>query len=67
MKTKYTPTEAQLDVAMDQMSLDAGYGLCLACGVEVDGLESDARNMKCYDCGEFAVSGAEEVVLMGGF
>ena len=32
-------------------------GICTACGIDVDGVEPDARNYRCPDCGEMAVSG----------
>lgn len=39
-------------------------GFCIACGEEADGCEPDARNYKCETCGEKAVYGAEELLLM---
>jgi hypothetical protein len=40
-------------------------GLCLACGVEAEGIEPDARECRCSACGEMKVYGVEELVLMG--
>lgn len=40
-------------------------GFCLACGSQADGVEPDARNYECENCGESQVYGAEEIVLMG--
>lgn len=40
-------------------------GFCVSCGAEVDGVEPDAREYKCESCGEHAVYGAEELLLMG--
>lgn len=37
-------------------------GFCTKCGAERDGCEPDARGYECYDCGEFAVYGAEEIL-----
>jgi predicted RNA-binding Zn-ribbon protein involved in translation (DUF1610 family) len=39
-------------------------GFCTACGEEVDGVEPDARKYECEHCGEHAVYGADELVLM---
>lgn len=39
-------------------------GFCLACGLDVDGVEPDARKYECEHCGEHQVYGAEEVLLM---
>jgi predicted RNA-binding Zn-ribbon protein involved in translation (DUF1610 family) len=41
-------------------------GFCLACGIEVDGVEPDARRYACDACGERRVYGAEEVLIMRG-
>ena len=41
-------------------------GFCLACGIEVDGVEPDARHYQCESRGERAVYGAEELLLMFG-
>jgi len=42
-------------------------GFCLICGNEAYGVEPDARNYQCEAdyCGEMAVFGAEEIILMG--
>lgn len=39
-------------------------GFCLACGADRDGVEPDARNYRCDECGQMAVFGAEEIMLM---
>ena len=39
-------------------------GFCLACGNEQGGCEPDARRYRCEACGEHAVYGAEELLLM---
>jgi len=44
------------------MSLD-NPGFCVACGIEVEGVEPDARRYKCESCGEKTVYGAEELLL----
>ena len=45
-------------------SEDSG-GFCLHCGAEAFGVEPDARNYDCEECGEPLVFGAEELLLMG--
>lgn len=39
-------------------------GFCIACGLEADGVEPDARKYECDRCGEKAVYGAEELLIM---
>jgi hypothetical protein len=39
-------------------------GFCVKCGHEQDGCEPDARKYECESCGERAVYGAEELLLM---
>lgn len=38
-------------------------GFCLLCGLQVHGVEPDARNYKCESCGAEQVFGAEELLL----
>lgn len=38
-------------------------GFCLRCGADVDGVEPDARQYACEDCGERCVYGAEELLM----
>lgn len=45
------------------VSLD-NPGLCLACGEDQEGCEPDAEHYECDSCGERAVFGAEQLVLM---
>jgi len=40
-------------------------GLCIACGVEAQNVEPDAKQYVCEDCGENKVYGLEELVIMG--
>ncbi len=40
-------------------------GVCLACGSEAYGVEPDACGYDCECCGEPAVFGIEELMLMG--
>jgi hypothetical protein len=46
--------------------LDEGMGgFCLSCKAEAYGVEPDARRYKCEECGELAVFGAQELLIMG--
>jgi predicted RNA-binding Zn-ribbon protein involved in translation (DUF1610 family) len=45
------------------LSLD-NPGFCLECGAEVEGVEPDASEYQCEECGEPRVFGAEEILLM---
>jgi hypothetical protein len=38
-------------------------GFCLACGIEAEGVEPDARRYQCEACGEHAVYGADELLF----
>lgn len=40
-------------------------GFCTNCGAVRECCEPDAREYPCEDCGENAVYGAEELVIMG--
>ena len=53
-----------LDKVMDLAQADDCRGLCVACGAEADGVEPDARRYTCEACGESAVYGAEELLMM---
>jgi predicted RNA-binding Zn-ribbon protein involved in translation (DUF1610 family) len=50
--------------AYEAMSEEYG-GYCVACGAEAYGVEPDARKYSCDACGEPAVYGVEELLLMG--
>jgi DNA-directed RNA polymerase subunit RPC12/RpoP len=50
--------------ADDQMFGLENPGFCVACGAEAEGCEPDARKYRCESCGERAVYGAQELVLM---
>ncbi|MFW9873069.1 MAG: hypothetical protein ACFFG0_08220 [Candidatus Thorarchaeota archaeon] len=39
-------------------------GFCIKCGAEHYGVEPDARNYECEECGEFEVFGASELLFM---
>jgi hypothetical protein len=49
-------------VERELTSLD-NPGFCLACGVEAEGCEPDARQYECGNCGAHAVYGAEEILI----
>lgn len=46
-------------------AMECGLGFCTSCGAMKGFCEPDARNYECDDCGEMAVYGAEELVVMG--
>jgi hypothetical protein len=58
-------SKLSLKQVMEAIAQDNCTGFCLACGMEQDGCEPDARNYKCHSCGERKVFGAEEIMLMG--
>ena len=37
-------------------------GFCIACGLECDGCEPDAREYECEACGSLTVYGADELL-----
>ena len=49
-------------VERSALSLDSP-GFCVACGIEAEGVEPDARRYVCEACGEKAVYGAEELAI----
>lgn len=51
------------DTASDALLDLNDPGFCLVCGVNVQGVEPDARKYKCESCGARAVYGAEELVF----
>lgn len=52
-----------LDAVQSNMQTLSNLGYCIACGYEHDGVEPDARNYECEDCGEDAVYGAQELLM----
>ena len=38
-------------------------GFCTVCGAEHEGVDMDARNDECEECGSFEVFGAAELLL----
>jgi hypothetical protein len=45
------------------MTLD-NPGFCVECGNEADGCEPDAEKYECESCGEHAVYGADQLLIM---
>ena len=56
--------EALMAAVEDSMFGLGNPGFCKKCGAERDGCEPDAENYECYDCGEMAVDGAENLMMM---
>ena len=56
-----------IEIARENMFGMSNDGICVKCGDVQDGCEPDAQNYKCHSCGEFAVFGAEEILLTSGF
>lgn len=52
------------DTIIAAVQADECIGFCTACGEEAYGCEPDAREYECESCGEHAVFGAEELLLM---
>lgn len=49
---------------MEAVEEDDNIGFCIACGNEEYGVEPDAKQYECSDCGEKKVYGAEELLIM---
>tara|TARA_B100001778_G_scaffold334952_2_gene349484 strand:- start:11804 stop:12019 length:216 start_codon:yes stop_codon:yes gene_type:complete len=52
-------------VTVEAGDIEYGNGVCTKCGHIQDGCEPDARKYECEECGEAAVYGLEEAILMG--
>ena len=59
---------AQANIDQDELisavDADDHLGFCVACGSEHFECEPDARRYACESCGEHAVYGAEELLIM---
>lgn len=57
-------TDERIEEAVGRrmMTLD-NPGFCILCGLEVDGVEPDARQYLCDACGEPTVYGADELLM----
>jgi hypothetical protein len=53
-----------IDKVMEAVEADDNTGFCLACGEEAYGVEPDARNYECEECGKRKVFGAQELLMM---
>lgn len=53
-----------LDRVTDVVEADDNQGFCIACGADAYGVEPDARQYECEDCGARQVYGAEELLIM---
>jgi hypothetical protein len=56
--------EMIMDATERQMYGLDNPGFCIDCGNEQEGCEPDARKYKCEACGERAVYGAAELLIM---
>ena len=56
-----------MDEVLDAVQSGEYVGFCTECGAEAYGVEPDARNYECEECGAYAVSGAEELLMAGAF
>ena len=54
-----------IEAAEREMFGTENPGFCTCCGEEADGCEPDARDYVCELCGEPAVYGAAELIIMG--
>ena len=66
MNATTTPDTVHPDVTYDRLKdamHDGDAGFCIACGARVDGIEPDAAEYTCEECGEPKVYGAEELIL----
>jgi hypothetical protein len=56
-----------IDMSFDEFEeyQESNAGFCIACQAETDGVEGDARQYKCDSCGQNAVYGIDELLLMG--
>ena len=56
----------RIELLLELAQADNNEGLCMACGEVAECVEPDARKYECESCGEKAVYGAEEALLMFG-
>ncbi len=52
-----------LDALLDAVRRDDGTGICTACGSEQAYVEPDAEHVRCENCGQRKVYGAEQLLL----
>ena len=64
MKTHKSVT---IERILDAVENDEMLGICANCGEDYESnVEPDARKIECGECGECAVYGAEELLIMAG-
>ena len=63
-KSRILPTWKNLESMLQR---DDNEGFCLACGSEASCVEPDAERYECEGCGENAVYGAEQLLILGAF
>lgn len=56
-----------MDAVLEACEHDDNTGFCINCGAEVDGVEPDARNYHCEECGQNKVFGAPEILIEFAF
>lgn len=63
----YDGVEAKFTITLEDFEANLGemLGFCVSCGEYREGCEPDARRYKCEVCGERAVYGLEELLIMG--
>jgi hypothetical protein len=57
------PKKLPLADIISAVQKDDNLGFCIKCGEEAYGVEPDAENYECESCGEFAVYGAEQILI----
>jgi len=60
MKIKIS--KSLLEKARWAMNIDPYTGFCLACGDQADGVDPDAEEEECDNCGKQKVYGAEQII-----
>jgi hypothetical protein len=57
------PVVLDADRIIKAIQSEDNAGFCKACGAEAYGVEPDARNGQCEECGQWEVYGAEECLI----
>ena len=55
--------EAIIEACERRMTTLDNPGFCLHCGIEAEGIDTDARAYKCEACGYDAVFGSDELAM----
>ena len=53
------------NILADYVDLNYGYGHCINCGEETEGLEPDVGGRKCEECSEHKVYSAVQLLMAG--